>query len=34
LAFTQNFDIAKAARGIGATLNAANIQGINAFFTG
>jgi len=30
----ENFDIAKAARGIGATLNAANIQGINAFFTG
>ncbi|KAJ7464349.1 hypothetical protein FB451DRAFT_1138749 [Mycena latifolia] len=28
------FDIAKAAKNIGATLNAANIQGINAFFTG
>ncbi|KAJ6588368.1 hypothetical protein B0H19DRAFT_922579 [Mycena capillaripes] len=30
----DDFDIAKAASGIGATLNAANIQGINAFFTG
>ncbi|KAJ7263945.1 hypothetical protein C8J57DRAFT_1333208 [Mycena rebaudengoi] len=28
------FDIAKAAKSIGATLNAANIQGIQAFFTG
>ncbi|KAF7343437.1 hypothetical protein MVEN_01776400 [Mycena venus] len=30
----DDFDIAKAASNIGATLNAANIQGINAFFTG
>ncbi|KAJ6511270.1 hypothetical protein C8R47DRAFT_1182314 [Mycena vitilis] len=29
-----DFDLAKAASGIGATLNGANIQGINAFFTG
>ncbi|KAJ7239064.1 hypothetical protein C8J57DRAFT_1565392 [Mycena rebaudengoi] len=28
------FDIARAAKSIGATLNAANIQGIQAFFTG
>ncbi|KAJ7066459.1 hypothetical protein C8F01DRAFT_1248474 [Mycena amicta] len=30
----DDFDLAKAASGIGATLNAANMQGINAFFTG
>ncbi|KAF7303514.1 hypothetical protein MIND_00580500 [Mycena indigotica] len=29
-----SFDIAKAAKNIGATINAANIQGIQAFFTG
>ncbi|KAF8208222.1 hypothetical protein K438DRAFT_1713053 [Mycena galopus ATCC 62051] len=30
----NDFDLAKAASGIGATLNPNNIQGINAFFTG
>jgi hypothetical protein len=30
----QAFDIARAAKSIGATLNATNIQGIQAFFTG
>ncbi|KAJ7164914.1 hypothetical protein C8R46DRAFT_1097598 [Mycena filopes] len=30
----DDFDIAKAAKAVGATLNGANIQGINAFFTG
>jgi len=30
----QSFDIAAAAKAIGATVNAANVQGINAFFTG
>ncbi|KAJ7103801.1 hypothetical protein C8R44DRAFT_887318 [Mycena epipterygia] len=30
----QSFNLANAAKAIGATLNAANIQGINAFFTG
>ncbi|KAJ7337356.1 hypothetical protein DFH08DRAFT_876586 [Mycena albidolilacea] len=30
----DDFDLAKAARGIGATLNGNNMQGINAFFTG
>ncbi|KAJ7698145.1 hypothetical protein B0H17DRAFT_1051234 [Mycena rosella] len=30
----DSFDMAKAAKAIGATVNSANVQGINAFFTG